>query len=221
MRTSRSRIFRSAFSVRREKIRAAAWQAFQQHYLDRLARIREDLAFTGQKRFAAAHELGHWTLHRGLRQEFRDDEASLADYKGSPEETQANLFASALLLPDRLARPLADRVDADRVREAAATFGVGPIAAARRLIGLAPGPAALVVANGEGRCRYYVLSPSEGLGPFAPSRAIPVGDDSERRGAGAVELAHAWWPMKSGSVRVSAIPLTPGTETLYLIRPEF
>lgn len=183
-----------------------------------IARIREDLPFAGQKRFAAAHELGHWILHRGLRQEFRDDEASLADYRGSGPEIEANAFASALLLPERLVRPYATAPDGEAVRAAIADFGVGPVAATRRLIGLTPAPAVAIVAH-AGRARYYVPARTHALGPFPPGRAIPDGDETARATVGATEAAHAWWPGRSGDVRVSALPVALTGETIYLLTP--
>jgi hypothetical protein len=74
-----------------------------------------DLTLTAEReiqfRFTAAHEIGHWVLHRyrSLRfegepvQEFTDDEDSLCrlDSKTPQEwvEQQANVFAAALVLP--------------------------------------------------------------------------------------------------------------------------
>lgn len=66
--------------------------------------IRED----GRRRFAIAHELGHWFLHEKESQVFVCTAEQMRDYKGSPVEVEANLFASELLMPTCLFRPLAD-----------------------------------------------------------------------------------------------------------------
>ncbi len=57
-----------------------------------------------QKRFIIAHELGHFSLHRNIEKKFFScDEKSFVDYhsKGG-QETEANEFASELLMPTRL-----------------------------------------------------------------------------------------------------------------------
>jgi len=66
-------------------------------------RIREDIPENGRKRFAIAHEIGHWELHKDISQLFECTEKDLiAKYKGSPEEVEANYFAGALLMPTKI-----------------------------------------------------------------------------------------------------------------------
>ena len=66
-------------------------------------RIREDIPEKGRKRFAIAHELGHWELHKDISQIFVCTENDfIAKYKGSPEEIEANYFAASLLMPTKL-----------------------------------------------------------------------------------------------------------------------
>lgn len=62
----------------------------------------------GRKRFAIAHELGHWFLHETESQYFVCTAEQMREYKGSPLEVEANIFASELLLPTALFRPLAE-----------------------------------------------------------------------------------------------------------------
>jgi len=62
----------------------------------------------GRKRFAIAHELGHWFLHESESQYFVCTAEQMRDYKGSPLEVEANIFASELLMPTFLFRPLAE-----------------------------------------------------------------------------------------------------------------
>ena len=68
------------------------------------AGIRED----GRRRFAIAHELGHWFLHEKESQVFVCTAEQMHDYQGSPTEVEANIFASELLMPTFLFRPLAE-----------------------------------------------------------------------------------------------------------------
>jgi len=68
-----------------------------------LIRIREDIQEVGRKRFAIAHELGHWELHKDVSQGFVcTDEDLIASYKKSPIEGEANNFAAGLLMPEHL-----------------------------------------------------------------------------------------------------------------------
>ena len=64
--------------------------------------IRED----GRRRFAIAHELGHWFLHESESQMFICTADDMRDYKGSPMEVEANIFASEFLMPTALFKPL-------------------------------------------------------------------------------------------------------------------
>jgi len=85
---------------------------------DKLVRVDSQLdpsknpARLGRYRFTVAHEIGHWRLHRTY---YRKDpaQAALFDGRGQPafvcrssdkppEEWQADMFASYLLMPNRL-----------------------------------------------------------------------------------------------------------------------
>ncbi len=67
-----------------------------------LIRVRKDIPEKGRKRFAIAHELGHWELHKDISQIFACTEKDfVAKYKGSLEEIEANYFAAALLMPTK------------------------------------------------------------------------------------------------------------------------
>jgi len=65
-----------------------------------LIRIRQDIPYVGQKRFAIAHELGHWELHKKDCQFFAcTSDDMVASYKASKQEGEANIFAAGLLMP--------------------------------------------------------------------------------------------------------------------------
>lgn len=66
-------------------------------------RIREDIPEVGRKRFAIAHELGHWEMHFEEDQLRFCSEDDIGGYRGSSLEIEANVFASELLIPTRLA----------------------------------------------------------------------------------------------------------------------
>jgi Zn-dependent peptidase ImmA (M78 family) len=81
----------------------------------------------GRYRYTAAHEVGHWRLHRGL---FAKDptQTSLLDTKAPPSvicresqvtariELQANLYASCLLMPRKLVFAAWDEAFPDRMQ---------------------------------------------------------------------------------------------------------
>lgn len=74
-------------------------------------RVRADIPEVGRKRFAMAHELGHWELHTNLSQIYLCSEDDIHGYRGSSIEIEANIFASELLMPTSMFRPLCKCVD--------------------------------------------------------------------------------------------------------------
>lgn len=62
--------------------------------------INSNIQYPTKKRFAAAHELGHYEMHRDLEPIYSDTEEELLSwYQGGPHEIQANEFAAELLMP--------------------------------------------------------------------------------------------------------------------------
>lgn len=65
--------------------------------------INSTIAFETKKRFAAAHELGHYEMHKDLHPVFSDTEEDLLSwYKGGPHEMEANEFAAEFLMPSEV-----------------------------------------------------------------------------------------------------------------------
>ena len=67
-------------------------------------RVRAGIPEGGRRRFAVAHELGHWFLHEGISQVFLCTSENTRDYKNNPVEIEANMFASHFLLPQQAFR---------------------------------------------------------------------------------------------------------------------
>ncbi len=75
-----------------------------------------------RQRFTIAHELGHRALHPGreiildvpVRVNLRDKTSSMAT---DIEEIEANAFAAALLMPEKMIRDLINRLPASERRE--------------------------------------------------------------------------------------------------------
>jgi Zn-dependent peptidase ImmA (M78 family) len=67
--------------------------------------INSNIDFYQKKRFAIAHELGHFLLHRGQNKLYNDNERSLNQWYHTnfvSEEMEANEFAAELLMPSEL-----------------------------------------------------------------------------------------------------------------------
>jgi hypothetical protein len=68
-----------------------------------IARISDRIREPGRRKFAIAHEIGHWELHKKQSNLLAcTDEDMLAHYGGSPLEVEASIFAGSLLMPDHL-----------------------------------------------------------------------------------------------------------------------
>jgi len=76
-----------------------------------IIRVNSNIRELGRRRFAMAHELGHWQLHQGVSQYWDCTEQDMVNYSGSTIEVEANTFASELLMPSRLFRPACRKAD--------------------------------------------------------------------------------------------------------------
>lgn len=65
--------------------------------------IRKNIPEVGRKRFALAHDIGHFILHRSrTRPRMCTESEFLNWYHTSVEEPEANVFAAELLMPEKL-----------------------------------------------------------------------------------------------------------------------
>lgn len=146
---------RNVFIVEKPLDSADAWLLRRKDY--GLIRVSTRIAEAGRKRYAVAHELGHFELHATLSQIAACTSRDMrADYKGSVPEVEANWFAAELLMPSRLfASELGDAVpEFAAVRRLAAYFGTTLTAAAVRLVELSDEECAFVVSE-SGRVRWW------------------------------------------------------------------
>lgn len=99
-------------------------------------RVKVDLPEEGRKRFAIAHELGHWELHSTMSQWALCEAEDVAAYASSPPEIEANSFAAELLMPTLLVRPRCEDATPDLAvpRALAAEFRTSLTAAAVRFV---------------------------------------------------------------------------------------
>lgn len=105
----------------------------------------------GQKRFAIAHELGHWEMHRDISQWHLCTNENLASYKSNEPELQASSFASEFLLPTKLMRPICAEAEPNMglICQIAENFCTGLIATALRFIELNENPCMVVLSDGN------------------------------------------------------------------------
>lgn len=101
-----------------------------------IIRVRADIPESGRKRFAVAHELGHWKLHSAISQLYLCSEADIRDYAGSAPEVEANVFAGELLMPGILFRPMcrSSEPSLKLLKELAQTFATSLTSTAVRFV---------------------------------------------------------------------------------------
>lgn len=159
------------------------------------AKIRED----GRRRFAIAHELGHWFLHEAESQFFICTAEHMRDYKGSPMEVEANLFASELLMPTGLFRPLASTVEPrlERIKTLAETFNTTLTATGMKFVDLSKYESILVLSTNrtvvwsKQQKDRFGLRIGKGMNLHAESLAYHLGTSSAEIGPETVNPS-AW-----------------------------
>lgn len=115
-----------------------------------------------QRRFAVAHELGHFELHPAQTYAgLCHGKDLLASYHQDGREAEANAFAAEFLMPEKLAEPMCDVDDVnwDAVRVIADDFEVSLTAAALRFADLCP-EAVAVVWSRDGAVVWTKCSPT-------------------------------------------------------------
>lgn len=107
----------------------------------------------GRKRFTIAHEFGHYLLHRHQQDEFQcgDDDIETGDRNKKDIETEADQFASTLLMPLDDFRKQVDGqpVSFDLLGHCADRYGVSLTAAALRWTEIADKRAVLVASRDD------------------------------------------------------------------------
>jgi hypothetical protein len=145
------------------------------HYIRVNAKDREE-----RRRFTACHELAHIVL--GLPSEHQ--ELPWWSYaKRSPNEIFCDVFAAELLLPYKLFKPLAEKVDISlaAVDDLAEHFVASGMATGSRFAALVSAPCAFVLSE-QGKVRYTSRSTAlrEANAWISPRMALPRGSVSER-----------------------------------------
>ncbi len=125
-------------------------------------------------RFVVAHEIGHLIRHVDLDQMELCTNTDLSDwYGGSGHEAEANYFASELLMPESLFKPLCDRKQPSLkdVRELAERFTTSLTATAIRFVQFCPEPCA-VVHSSDGAVDWFHKSDDFALFLYGPGHEL-------------------------------------------------
>jgi Zn-dependent peptidase ImmA (M78 family) len=173
-----------------------------------LVRLKADIAEPGRKRFALAHELGHWLLHKELSQiRACTDQNMVAKYKASAPEVEANYFAAELLMPEKLFTPRLkkSRPSFELIRALAAEFGTSLTATAIRCAEVTDDYWAIVVSE-NGTVKWWRGSENfeerfwiEAGTPLSPNTVAGSIYQGESAATSPVEVdTHEWAECKEG-----------------------
>ncbi len=154
--------------------------------------ISDRILEPGRRRFAIAHEIGHWELHSDRTQLFLCSAEDMRDYQVSPEEIEANIFASELLMPMRMMLPQ-HRKGAPSLRiaeEIAERFAVSLTAATLRYVAKFKHPL-MVVFSSKGTVTWWRRNEEQMEGLFL-EQAQAVTEESRAAGR---NNDHGWVPV--------------------------
>jgi Zn-dependent peptidase ImmA (M78 family) len=160
----------------------------------------------GRVRFTQAHELGHYILHRAMRESFDCTEEDMLDWSATDQnlESEADEFASFLLMPlNDYRQQVSAPVDLDLMGHCAERYGVSLTAAILKWLSYTE-EKAVVIMSTDGYMKWAATSqPALKAGAFFRTRTqtIPIPDgsvtaddavESERKG---IEVpATVWFP---------------------------
>lgn len=108
-------------------------------YRDRAIATVNPSGVRGRERFSAAHELGHWHLHRGRSFQCRVDDPSANLASDRALEKEADTFAAHLLMPGPLFNPVIAQLGQpsfQQLTRVAGDFETSIMATALRLAGI-------------------------------------------------------------------------------------
>lgn len=145
----------------------------------------ETVDIKGRINFTLGHELGHYLLHRQVRDEFRCGQRDVIDYDGPEsrrQEIEANKFASYLLMPidDYRAQIQGHQVTLDLLGHCAERYQASFTAAALKWLEFTEECAMLVVARDDFVCWSRPSTSARKQGVYLPPGA-PVPESAIER----------------------------------------
>ena len=165
------------------------------------------IASQGRIRFTKAHELGHYLLHRTLRESFSCTEQDMLAWSNDVRniEAQADLFASTLLMPlDDFRAQITQSVDFDLLGHCADRYGTSLSATTLKWLDSTDENALLIVSR-DGFIRWAHSSKrAMEAGAFFRSRSSPpltlpdgslaANERVEHERHGVTVAANIWFP---------------------------
>jgi hypothetical protein len=160
----------------------------------------------GRIRFTQAHELGHYVLHRKLKDEFQCSDDDMLNWSQDDKdmEGQADMFASYLLMPlDDFRKQVPGAIDLDVLGHCADRYGVSLTAAALKWLQYTEEKAVIVVSSNGFMHWAWASEPASKVGAFFRTRKnvipIPAGSlaadsDIRHERAGQTIPAKVWFP---------------------------
>ena len=127
-----------------------------------LIRVNDAIRHDGQRRFAIAHEIGHFVMHAAVSQLLACTDADIqASYQSSDYEIEASVFAGGLLMPtDPFRAHVAARLPTrSLITETADFFRTSITATALRYVETSKDYCAFVVSE-QGHVRWWRPSPA-------------------------------------------------------------
>lgn len=113
--------------------------------------IKSGIVELGRKRFTVAHELGHFELHDGGVELIACEESDCNQWSQSrnQRETEANVFAAELLLPESMFKPLSENTvpNLSTIENLAREFRTSLLATALRYISFNSHRCAIVISE--------------------------------------------------------------------------
>ena len=180
--------------------------------------FRSDIEIPEKKRFVAAHELGHFELHRGEVSCINcTDKEFLSWLKGNPIEIEANYFAAELLMPEDIFKRRIFDVDVSKnlIESLASEFNTSITATSIRFVTLRPEYA--LICSDDSQIKWFIID--KDYFPFYVNTTGKVHSDSLAydyyNGLDLTDKLfavepHAWieskYPIR-GTLRELAIPL--------------
>jgi len=165
--------------------------------------LSDRLVNLGDRRFATAHELGHWRMHGANTQVFFCTDSDMREYRHNGQELEANTFASELLMPKFMLDLKAMRAEPawSMIQGLSEQFAVSPITAAIRYAELAPQPVIAVFSDGK-NVRWWRENRARMDGLWLESQQSISADSvvfyevQEKRGDNALQQVpwEAWFP---------------------------
>lgn len=166
----------------------------------------EKVSSPGRVRFTQAHELGHYILHRQIRESFQCSDADMLNWSQDDKdiEGQADLFASYLLMPlDDYRKQVTTTVDLDLLGHCADRYGVSLTAAILKWLQYTDEKAVLVMSN-DGFINWaWSSDPAAKAGAFfrtrnsvipVPAGALAADHDIKNDRTGTQIPASIWFP---------------------------